>query len=75
MHNAALIGHNDICSLFLEKGADIAARDTVSDAEIEDIYHTCMPSRAHTLHLPAPGVVHNVSLLPYPYGPLYRHLV
>ncbi len=32
MHIAAGYGRNDICSLLLEKGADIAAIDQVSDA-------------------------------------------
>ena len=51
MHYAAFNGHNVICSLLLEKGVDIAATDKVSDAEIVNIYRTCMPSRAHTYTL------------------------
>jgi ankyrin repeat protein len=32
LHSAACKGRNDICSLLLEKGADIAAINKVSDA-------------------------------------------
>ena len=61
MHYAAIKGHNDICSLLLEKGADIAAKNGVSDAKIVDIYRTCMPSCTHTYTSPPPGYL----ILPY----------
>ncbi len=65
MHYAAINGHKNICSLLLEKGADIAARDQVSDAAIVDVYHTCMPSRAHTYISPPPGDLTNPYIPPY----------
>ena len=55
MHYAARYGHSAICSLLLEKGADIAATNNVSDAQKVEIYRTCMPSRAHTYTSPPPG--------------------
>ena len=59
MHIAASDGHHGTCSLLLEKGADIAARNGVRDALIVDIYRTCMPSRAHTYTSPPPGDLTN----------------
>jgi hypothetical protein len=73
LYYAAWNGHKDICSLLLEKGADITATNEASDAEI-DRCRACMPSRAHTyIHLPAPrppetpisATVHNVSCILY----------
>ena len=58
LDRAACSGRNDICSLLLEKGADITARDTVSD-------RTCMASRAHTYTSPPPGDLTLPYLPPY----------
>jgi ankyrin repeat protein len=55
LHDASRNGYEDICSLLLKKGADIAVKNLVSDAEIVDIYRTCMPSRALTYTSPPPG--------------------